>query len=43
MYRLGSVNTGGPLNAENPNGKILLAALARRGYVLLALADEVIE
>ena len=34
MYRLGSVNAGGPLNAENPNGKILLAALAQRGYVL---------
>jgi hypothetical protein len=34
IYRLGSLNNGGPLNEANPNGKILLAALAQRGYVL---------
>src|SRR5215831_9307132 len=34
MYRLGSLSTGGPLNEANPYGKILLAALAQRGYVL---------
>ena len=34
MYRLGSLNTAGPLNEENPNGKILLTALAQRGYAL---------
>jgi putative tryptophan/tyrosine transport system substrate-binding protein len=34
VYRLGSLNTAAPLNEANPNGKILLAALAQRGYVL---------
>ncbi|MGC2452579.1 MAG: hypothetical protein WA592_07260, partial [Pseudolabrys sp.] len=34
IYRLGSLNTAGPLNEANPNGKILLAALAQRGYSL---------
>jgi putative ABC transport system substrate-binding protein len=34
MYRLGSLSTAGPLNEANPNGKILLAALAQRGYVV---------
>jgi len=34
IYRLSSLSTAGPLNEANPNGKILLAALAQRGYAL---------
>ncbi len=33
-YRLGTLTPVGPINAESPNGKILLKALAERGYVL---------
>ena len=34
VYRLGSLNTAAPLSEASPNGKILLAALAQRGYTL---------
>jgi putative ABC transport system substrate-binding protein len=34
MYRLGSINPAGPLNEATPYGKILLEALAQRGYAL---------
>ena len=33
-YRLGTLTPVGPISAESPNGKILLKALAERGYVL---------
>lgn len=33
-YRLGSLTPVGPISADSPNGKILLKALAGRGYVL---------
>src|ERR1700743_3330878 len=33
-YRLGTLTPVGPINADSPNGKILLKALAERGYVL---------
>jgi putative ABC transport system substrate-binding protein len=33
-YHLGTLTPVAPLNADSPNGKILLKALAERGYVL---------
>src|SRR5215475_6888769 len=33
-YRLGTLTPVGPINPDTPNGKMLLKALAERGYVL---------
>ncbi len=33
-YRLGTLTPVGPISADSPNGKIVLKALAERGYVL---------
>lgn len=34
MYRLGTLTPGLPISANSPQGTILLAALAERGYTL---------
>ena len=33
-WRLGTLTPVAPISADSPNGKILLKALAERGYVL---------
>src|SRR5262245_19218358 len=34
IYRLGTINTGAPINEKSPFGVVLLRALEQRGYTL---------